>query len=298
MLDLQVPKTSDYDDTLFYLTTIECSKRCSQAVLIATAGCYFRADSTRDVETIVKHFGIESTSSSQVSKTTKMLDEQIEVWRNRKLGEYSFIVLYARYQGMRHSGVVRNVAVSFAIDIDWQGTLIVLGMSVAISETEIHWRSFLESLFERKLRSGVFFVFHDLACLKVTRQAIFTGAKWQCCQFRLSHNSVRHAPNEKIKMSIGDNLRQLYNTESLEQNQIALYTLVDKYSTIAPKRVVWLEMNVPVAYTVFSNPQNHGRNLKPSKLNERALNQHIKRRARKVRIFPHEASLLRRVTSI
>ena len=75
MLDLQVPKTSDYDDTLFYLTTIECSKRCSQAVLIVTAGCYFPVDSTRDVETIVKHFGIERPSSSQVSKTTKMLDE-------------------------------------------------------------------------------------------------------------------------------------------------------------------------------------------------------------------------------
>ena len=298
MLDLQVPKTADYGDTLFYLTTIECSKRCSQTVLIATAECYFCGDSTRDVETIVKHFGIESPSSSQVSKTTKMLYEQIEVWRNLELGEYSFLVLYACYQKMRHSVVVRTVAVIFTIDINWQGTLIVLGVSVAISEAVIHWRTCLESLFERKLRSGVFFVFDDLSCLKVTRQAVFTGAKWQCCQFHLSHNSVRHAPSEKIKKSIGDDLRKLYNTENLEQNQIALYTLVEKYSKIAPKRVVWLEMNVPVAYSVFSIPQKHGRNLKPSKLNERALNQHIKRRARKVRIFPHEASLVRRVISI
>ena len=153
MLDLQVPKTSDYDDTLFYLTTIECNKRCNQAVLIATAGCYFPVDSTRVVETIVKHFGIERTSSSQVSKTIKMLDEQIEVWRNREMEEYSFLVLYACYQRIRHSGIARNVAVIFTIDIDWRGTLIVLGVSVAISEAEIHRRSFLESLFERKLRS-------------------------------------------------------------------------------------------------------------------------------------------------
>ena len=138
-----------------------------------------------------------------------------------------------------------------------------------------------------------------LSCeISPTRQAVFTGAKWQCCQFHLSHNSVRHAPSEKIKKSIGDDLRKLYNTENLEQNQIALYTLVDEYFKIAPKRVVWLEMNVPLAYTVFSIPQNQGRNLKPSKLNERALNQRIKRRDCKVRIFPHEASLLRRATSI
>ena len=153
MLALQVSKTSDYYDPLFYLTTIECSKRCSQAVLIAIAGCYFRGDSTRDVETIVKHFGIESPSSFQVSKTTQMLDEPIEVWPNRELGEYSFLILYARYQRMRHSGVVRNFAVIFAINIDGQETLIVLGVSVVISEADIHWRSFLESLFERKLRN-------------------------------------------------------------------------------------------------------------------------------------------------
>ena len=121
MLDLQVLKTSDYDDTLFYLTTIECSKSCSQAVLIATAGSYFPVDSTRYVETIVKHFGIESPSSFQVSKTTKMLDEQIKVWRNRELGEYSFLVLYACYQRMRHSGVVRNVAVILASILTGRG---------------------------------------------------------------------------------------------------------------------------------------------------------------------------------
>ena len=121
MLDLQVPKTSDYGDTLFYLTPIECSKRCCQANLVATTGYYFGVDSTRDVETIAKHFGFEIPSSSQVSKTTKMLDEQIEVWRNRELGEYSFLVLYARYQSIRHNGFVRNVAVIFAIDINGRG---------------------------------------------------------------------------------------------------------------------------------------------------------------------------------
>ena len=35
MLDIQVPKTSDYGYSLFYLTTKERSKRCSLAVLSA-----------------------------------------------------------------------------------------------------------------------------------------------------------------------------------------------------------------------------------------------------------------------
>ena len=220
MLDLQVPKTSGYGDTLFYLTAIERSKR--------------------------------------------------------------------------YSGVVRNAAVLFAIGIDWQGVRSVLGVSAATSEADIHRRSFLESLVERKLRGGVFFVADDLSGLKFNLQAVFTSVKWQSCQFHLSQNSVRHAPNEKIKKSFGDDLIQLYNTENLKQTQIAL---VDKYYKFTPKRVVWLEMNVLVTFTDFSILQNLGRNMKPSKIIERAVNQQIKRRTRKVRIFPDEASLLRLVTS-
>ena len=223
MLDLQVPKTSDYGDTLFYLTAIERSMRCS--------------------------------------------------------------------------GVVRNATVLFAIGIDWQGARSVLGVSAATSEADIHWRSFLESLVERKLRGGVFFVADDLSGLKVNLQAVFTSVKWQRCQFHLSQNSVRHAPNEKIKKSFGDDLIKLCNTENLKQTQIALYTLVDKCSKFTPKRFVWLEMNVLVTFSDFSILLNHGRNMKPSKLIERAVNQQIKRRTRKIKIFPDEASLLRLVTS-
>ena len=223
MLDLQVPKTSGYDDSLFYLTAIEQSKRCS--------------------------------------------------------------------------GVVRNAAVLFAIGIDGQGVRSVLGVSATTSEADIHWRSFLESLVKRKLRGGVFLVADDLSGLKVNLQAVFTSVKWQRYQFHLSQNSVRHAPNEKVKKSFGDDLIKLHNTETLKQTKIALCILVDEYSKFTPKRVVWPEMNGLVTFTDFSILQNHGRNMKPSKLIERAVNQQIKRRTRKVRIFPDEASLLRLLTS-
>ena len=298
MRDLRGSKTSDYGDTLFYLTTMERSKRCSLAALSTPVECYFHGYATRYVETIIKHFGINGPSSSLLSKANKILAEQFKVWRNRGLGEYSFMLLHACYQRMRHSGVVRNVAVLSAIDIYPQGTQSLLGVSVAISEADIYRRSFLDSLVERKLRGGVFFVSDDRSGLKVTCQIVFTGVKRQRCQFHLSQNSVRHAPDERIKKSTGDDLRKLCNTENLERTQIALHTLVDKYSKITPKRVAWLEINVPVAFTVFSIHKNHGRNMKLSKLIERANYQQIKPRPRKVSIFPDEASLLRLVTSI
>jgi len=37
-------------------------------------------------------------SSSQVSKASELLDDEIEVWRNRELGEYPYLILHARYE--------------------------------------------------------------------------------------------------------------------------------------------------------------------------------------------------------
>jgi putative transposase len=49
---------------------------------------------------------------------------------------------------------------------------------------------------------------------------------------------------------------------------------------------------------VFSLPDQHRRRMRTSNPIERAIQQEIKRRTSKVRVFPNEASLLRLVTAI
>ena len=93
---------------------------------------------------VMAEFGIESLSSSQVSRATKLLDEELQAWRDRPLGEVSYLFLDARYEKMRHGGVVRDVAVLSAIGIGPDERRRVLGVSVALSEAEVHWRGFLE----------------------------------------------------------------------------------------------------------------------------------------------------------
>ena len=115
----------------FYPTTTERSQRSRHAVLSATE-CYLQGISTRDVETHCEHFGIASLCSSQESKANKMLDERFKAWRNRELGDYSYPGLDAHYQIICISGVVRNVAVLYAIGIDWQSTRSILGLSVVL----------------------------------------------------------------------------------------------------------------------------------------------------------------------
>ena len=59
---------------------------------------------------------------------------------DRPLGEITYLILDARYEKMRHGGVVRDVAVLSAIGIGPDERRRVLGVSVALSEAEVHWR--------------------------------------------------------------------------------------------------------------------------------------------------------------
>ena len=79
---------------------------------------------------------------------------------------------------------------------------------------------------------------------------------------------------------------------------IALAELVASYQTCAPKLAAWLEQNVPEGLAVFSLPEAHQRRMRTSNPIERSIQQEIKRRTVKVRVFPSEDSLLRLVSAI
>ncbi len=143
---VDVPKTAGHDGEPFYPQSLERGRRSVRAVMLAVAEMYVKGVSTREAEAVMRAFGIESLSSSQVSRAAKLLDDELEAWRTRPLGEIRYLMLDARYEKMRFGGVVRDAAVLSAIGVGPDERRRVLGVSVALSEAEVHWRAFLESL--------------------------------------------------------------------------------------------------------------------------------------------------------
>ena len=105
-------------------------------------------------------FGVETITSTQVSNTSKKLDEGFEPWRNRNLGEFPYLVLDAGYEKLRLAGIVRDVAVLTAVGIDREGNRRILVVSVELKDAELHWREFLDGLVHRGI-SGVEYIFFD-----------------------------------------------------------------------------------------------------------------------------------------
>ena len=138
-LKVDIPKTRETEEP-FYPQSLERGCRSSRALQVAVAEMYIRGVSTRDVEKVMGHFGLESPSSTQVSRATKQLDEELENWRNRPLGEIAYLILDARYEKVRIDGIVRDVAVFSAIGVGPGGHRQLLGVSVELSEAEVHSR--------------------------------------------------------------------------------------------------------------------------------------------------------------
>lgn len=296
-MTVNVPKTAGHGEP-FYPQSLERGRRSSRAVMLAVAEMYVKGVSTRDAEAVMKEFGIESPSSTQVSRAAKLLDDELEAWRNRPLDEIRYLILDARYEKVRDNGVVRDAAVLSAIGIGVDERRRLLGVSCALSESEVHWRTFLDHLIKRGMRGVQFVVSDDHAGLRAARKAVMTGATWQRCQFHLTRNAIHHAPNFTIRKRIGSELKHVWNAQTLESATETLRRLVEAYRDKASKLAQWLDENIAEGLAVFTLPEHHRRRMRTSNPIERAVQQEIKRRTQKVRVFPNEASLERLVSAV
>ena len=281
----------------FYPSALEKGLRSERALTLALAEMYVQGVSTRRVSTVLEALCGTTVSSTQVSRAAAQLDEALAAWRQRPLGECPYLYLDARYEKVRQDGQIRDAAVLLAIGVSPQGKRQILGVSVSLSEHEVHWRTFLQDLILRGLR-GVKLITSDAQeGLKAARQSVFGGVPWQRCQFHLQQNAAAHVPRQEMRSEVATDLRTIFNAPDRATAESYLAHTVQKYDKTASKLARWIEQNVPEGLTVFSFPPTHRRLLRTSNGLER-LNREIERRTRVVGIFPHEAACLRLISAV
>lgn len=130
----------------FYPEALEKGQRSERALMLTLAEMYVQGVSTRKVAAVTEQLIGAAVSSTQVSRASSLLDEVLEAWRERPLGSYRYLYLDARYENVRMDGQVRDAAIQLASGVAESGKRQILGVSVSLSEAEVHWRTFLESL--------------------------------------------------------------------------------------------------------------------------------------------------------
>jgi putative transposase len=281
----------------FYPSALEKGMRSEQALKLALAEMYVQGVSTRKVSAIVEELCGASVSSSQVSACAKLLDTELQQWRERPLEAFPYLIIDARYEKVRQNGQVLDCAVLIAMGVRPDGKRVLLGVSVALSEAEVHWRAFLLALVQRGLCGVTFIVSDDHAGLRAARTAVFPSVPWQRCQFHLQQNAQAYVPRLDQRAEVARAIRSVFESPSRAAAEQRLKEIIAQYSKSAPKLAVWMEENLPQGLTVFGLPAAHQKRLRTSNAMER-VNQEIKRRTRVAHLFPNEASLLRLVTAL
>jgi transposase-like protein len=294
-IELRVPQVRDGID--FYPSALEKGVRSEQALMLAMAEMYVQGVSTRKVSKIIEELCGHQVSSAQVSACTAKLDGELRIWRDRPLGSFAYLIFDARYEKVRHGGLLVDCAMLVAMGIGPDGKRTILGLSVALSEAEVHWRDFFSSLVARGLHGTRFIVSDAHPGMAAARQAVFPSVPWQRCQFHLQQNAQAYVPRLDMRIVVAADIRSIFTCSDLAGARARLKERVLFYSKTAPKLAAWMEENIPQGFTVYALPEAHHRRMRTSNAIER-VNQELKRRTRVASLFPNEASLLRLATAL
>ena len=293
-VQLEIPQTRTSD---FYPQSLERGLRSERALKLAVAEMYVQGVSTRKVARITEELCGFSISSTEVSKASQALDAHLQQWRGRPLEAYPYVYLDARYEKVRHGGVVVSSAVLLAIGVKTTGHREVIGVSVKLSEHEVHWRDFLSSLKDRGLYGVKLFISDAHEGLKAARNAIFPSVPWQRCQFHLQQNAQRYVPRQRMKRDVAERIRAIFTAFDNQEALRLLNCFLDDYRKDAPDLVEWAESALPEGLVMMQMPKSHWRRLRTVNVLER-LNKEILRRTRVATLFPNTESCLRLVTAV
>jgi len=298
-LQLRIPQVRDLPVWMdgFYPQSLERGQRSERAFKLALAEMYVHGVSTRRVKAVTEQLCGLSVSSTEVSRAAALLDADLEAWRKRPLGEVPYLVLDARYEKVRMDGHMLSCAVLIAVGVLADGCRSVLGVSVSLSEAEVHWREFLASLQERGMHGTLLVVSDDHKGLKRALTSRLTSVPWQRCQCHLQRNAQSYVPKAAMRREVAEAIRGIFRASKRQEADRQLRLFVERYGKSAPQLAEWAEENIPEGLTVLQLPVRHRLRLRTTNGLER-LNKEIKRRTRVATLFPNEASLLRLVSAL
>ena len=292
-IDLAVPKLRE--GSYFPDWLLEPRRRAERAFVQVVAECYVRGVSTRRVEGLVRHLGIDRISKSRVSEMANELDHQVEAFRSRPLdgGPYTYVWVDALTQKVREEGRIQSVAVVVATGVGAAGNREILGLDLHTTEDGAGWTSFLRGLVARGL-AGVRLVISDAHPGLVDAIAsTLPGASWQRCRTHFLRNLLTKVPKSACPF-VATIVRSIFAQPDAPtthaQHARVIEQLAERFEA-ASEMLADAGADI-LAFTSF--PQPHWRQIWSNNPQER-LNKEIRRRTDVVGIFPNRDSVVRLV---
>ena len=293
-INLNVPRTRDGN---FSTDIFERYQRNEKALVTTMLEMYVSGVSTRKVGQVVETLCGKSVSKSYVSSITKLLDEEVIKFQQRRIDKkIPYLMTDVLYIKIRENHRVVSKAVHIAIGIDSKGFKNILGFMISDSESEQTWKSFYQSMIDRGL-TKVEMVISDAHQGQVKAiQKSFTESVWQRCQVHFLRNVMDKLP-KKNTQEIRQEIKELFRINDIDVARITKDKILEKHSEKYNKMCECLDQGFEDSFQYTSSNSTRYNRLKSTNLLER-LNQEIRRREKVVRIFPNVESAERLIGSM
>jgi putative transposase len=266
--------------------------RAEKALINAIAESYIQGVSTRKIQDIVCHLGLDQLSPSSISRISKELDDKVNEFLNRPIEEkIKYLFVDASYFKVRVESRYVNRAFLVVTGVRADGYREILGARIADGEDELFWSGLFDDLKQRGL-SGVELVVSDghKGIQKAVRES-FLGASWQMCHVHFMRAVLKNIPN-KYKAEIAQKIKEALDNE--QDIQALCDELVNRGYSKAADTIERFRFDL-WNYRAF--PKSHWKRIRTTNGMER-INKELKRRSRVVGAFPNDQSFMRLGVSI
>jgi transposase-like protein len=288
-LSLAIPQARNVDP--YHPSFFARFERSERALLVACAQMYFQGVSTRKVAQVLEAMAGFELSATTVSRVAQQLDEQIAVFKGRRLDEqaYPYLVVDARYEKVRRQGKVSSTALLVAAGIGADGRRHILSWAVGNSESEETWGEVFRDLKRRGLGGVELLVSDAHKGIQAAAKKHLQGVMWQRCRVHFVRELLNKVSYKDYK-ALASDLKSIFASADKALCRQAAQEVVARWEKKAPKMATALEAGLEDCLSVLELPDTHRRRLHSTNLLERLMEE-LKRRTRVVGIFPDEASL-------
>ena len=209
----------------FETQVFERYSRIEKALENANIESYLQVVSTRKIEDLISHLGIEKISASYVSSVAKELDSKVIEFLSRPVESHIlYLFVDASYFKVRDGIKYSNKALLVIAGIREDGIREVLGARIADCEDELTWEDLFSDLKDRGLQHVDMVISDGHKGIQRAIERSFHGSSWQMCHVHVIRAVLKKVPRKdhkavasilKIHLTIPADFRNAFSNSNL-----------------------------------------------------------------------------------
>lgn len=223
--DLKIPRARSID---IRFSVFDMWERVQSKVLKAMIAAYLLGKSARSAQDIIEAFGQSRFSRSFLQRLVKNFEQSLKRYRQRKITKpWPYIFIDGMAVKM-HDVYFKDKIVIFAMGMDNEHKMELLGWVIADTEDEAYIRSLLIDLKQRGLVEPDLFISDDSKGIKAALKLEYPHTPWQLCSFHKIKNINNHLVDIKNRKDILREAGDIYQLSNNRKDAIKRFDLFRK----------------------------------------------------------------------